>query len=424
MGILVATWLAVPAWWPASDAIPTVAAASCKSAAHVLTLSSPSASPTTGTTATTITFTVVATDPDGCVPSSVELLMPGRPARAMAPISGSITTGLTYRVQLRLPVGTWSYSFRARNGTGPGAQTVEIPGPGTITISSAATPTPAPTPTPTPVPTPVPTPKPTPKPTPAPTPRPTPTPSPSPSPVPTAGPTPTSTTPPSATPSDAGSAAPSPGAAFDWFGPAGPFHDDRWPPTGGGPAGLAGPAAPNPLPAPFAPPFDIETILPILVWALTSAAGVLFFGVLVRNPAAADASLSIFAVSRDRRRRRSSVSAPVPAGALVPGSEAVQPGPIDPDLDDAGPRGPRLARPPLRFANPPARGVERRLIGYRRVRVSAGPDDLTPQVDRIDRGDEVELIGETAGYLQIRTPMGIEGWVPRVVILGPPTSTA
>ena len=187
-------------------------------------------------------------------------------------------------------------------------------------------------------------------------------------------------------------------------------------------AGRANRPRANPLPAPFAPPFDVETILPVLIWALTSSAGVLFFGVLVRNPAAADASLSIFAVSRDRRRRRSSVSAAVEASSPVPGSDAVQPGPIDPDLDDAGPRVPRSSRPPLRFAKPPAKGVERRVIGYRRVRVSAGPDDLTPQVDRIDRGDEVELIGETEGFLRIRTPQGIEGWVPRVVILGPPTS--
>jgi SH3-like domain-containing protein len=77
----------------------------------------------------------------------------------------------------------------------------------------------------------------------------------------------------------------------------------------------------------------------------------------------------------------------------------------------------------LRFAKPAARGVERRVIGYRRVRVSAGPDDLrTPQVDRIDRGDEVELIGEAEGYLRVRTPNGVEGWVPRVVFLNPPTA--
>jgi len=95
----------------------------------------------------------------------------------------------------------------------------------------------------------------------------------------------------------------------------------------------------------------------------------------------------------------------------------------DPGPADAGPQMPLQSRPPLRFDKPPARGVERRVIGYRRVRVSAGPDDLrTPQVDRIDRGDEVELIGEAEGYLRIRTPNGVEGWVPRVVFLNPPTA--
>jgi SH3-like domain-containing protein len=92
-------------------------------------------------------------------------------------------------------------------------------------------------------------------------------------------------------------------------------------------------------------------------------------------------------------------------------------------MDDAGPQMPRESRAPLRFSKPAARGVERRVIGYRRVRVSAGPDDLrTPQVDRIDRGDEVELLGEAEGYLHVRTPNGVEGWVPRVVFLNPPTT--
>jgi SH3-like domain-containing protein len=51
--------------------------------------------------------------------------------------------------------------------------------------------------------------------------------------------------------------------------------------------------------------------------------------------------------------------------------------------------------------------------------VSDGPDDIrTSEVGRLDRGDEVEVIGERDGFLKVRTPSGLEGWVPRVVIVG------
>ena len=74
---------------------------------------------------------------------------------------------------------------------------------------------------------------------------------------------------------------------------------------------------------------------------------------------------------------------------------------------------------PVRFDKPPRSGVERRTIGYRLVRLSDGPDDLNSrEIGRVDRGDEVEIIGEQGGFLQVRTPTGIAGWVPRVAIVG------
>ena len=61
---------------------------------------------------------------------------------------------------------------------------------------------------------------------------------------------------------------------------------------------------------------------------------------------------------------------------------------------------------------------ERKTIGYRFVRVSDGPDDLrSREVGRLDRGDEVEIIAEHEGMLQVRTSNGLMGWVPRVVIV-------
>jgi SH3-like domain-containing protein len=72
-----------------------------------------------------------------------------------------------------------------------------------------------------------------------------------------------------------------------------------------------------------------------------------------------------------------------------------------------------------RFGAAPKSGVERRTIGYRLVRVSDAPDDIrSKEVGRVDRGDEVEVVGEHEGFLRVRTPSGLEGWVPRVVIVG------
>jgi SH3-like domain-containing protein len=63
--------------------------------------------------------------------------------------------------------------------------------------------------------------------------------------------------------------------------------------------------------------------------------------------------------------------------------------------------------------------VERRTVAYRLVRVSDGPDDATSnEIDRLDRGDEVEVIAEQEGFVQVRTPSGLEGWVPRVAFVG------
>jgi hypothetical protein len=72
-----------------------------------------------------------------------------------------------------------------------------------------------------------------------------------------------------------------------------------------------------------------------------------------------------------------------------------------------------------RFGTKPASGVVRGTIAYRHVRVSAGPDDLRfPELARLERGDEAELIGESGGFFEIRTPDGVVGWVPRIVFLG------
>jgi SH3 domain-containing protein len=453
--IVVASWLVVPAWLPGSDAIPVVEAVGCRSGSHQLSAGDPAASPMSGTTLTTIAFSVVVSDTGGCVPSTVELRIPGLPALAMSPAGGTIRSGLTYQVSTQLPVGSWSWGFHIANGSKAGFQTVDVAGAGTIRITSAATPTPTPKPTPTPTPTPKPTPKPTPTPTPKPTSTtgPGPTASPPPTPRPTSASTasPRATTPghsqgpspsprPTGTPSSP-SGAGGPGGGSGGSGPGAPGASV---PLGMGPLGVAdrdhgsladaGPgavASPTPgVPGPTtsgAPataislPFDVHAVLPVILWASTSATGVVLFAIVLNHSAlpVGNGSLAIFAM--DRRRRRQTERASVVGGSTAP-SDKTEPAASLEAAADGPDATPWMARPghvPLRFASPAGRGVERRTVGYRQVRVSAGPDDIrTPEVGRVDRGDEIEVIGEDPSYFQIRTPDGVEGWVPRFVILG------
>ena len=61
----------------------------------------------------------------------------------------------------------------------------------------------------------------------------------------------------------------------------------------------------------------------------------------------------------------------------------------------------------------------RSTVAYRLVRVTDGPNDQeSTEIGRLDRGDEVEVIGDLEGYLKVRTPTGLEGWVPRMVLVG------
>jgi len=39
---------------------------------------------------------------------------------------------------------------------------------------------------------------------------------------------------------------------------------------------------------------------------------------------------------------------------------------------------------------------------------------LGDEIARLDRGDEVEVLAEEHGFVSVRTPDGLEGWVPRM----------
>jgi SH3-like domain-containing protein len=74
------------------------------------------------------------------------------------------------------------------------------------------------------------------------------------------------------------------------------------------------------------------------------------------------------------------------------------------------------------FAKPPPKGVERAMVGYRRVRISSEPDAVrSVELGRLDRGDEVEILESHEGFLRVRTPDDITGWILRHTVVGAPT---
>ena len=120
------------------------------------------------------------------------------------------------------------------------------------------------------------------------------------------------------------------------------------------------------------------------------------------------------------KRRRDADLAFAAATATVAEAVVVAAPPLPPPPVNTPPPWQTLTgRAPTKFDAAAKAGVERRTIAYRFVRLSDGPDDLrSREVGRLDRGDEVEVIGEFEGMLQVKTATGLMGWVPRVVIVG------
>ena len=80
---------------------------------------------------------------------------------------------------------------------------------------------------------------------------------------------------------------------------------------------------------------------------------------------------------------------------------------------------PAAPRSPQAFAAPPAKGVERVKIGYRRVRVSSKPDAVrSVELGRLEQGDEVEILESYEGFLRVQTPDGTTGWIQRHTVVG------
>jgi hypothetical protein len=110
---------------------------------------------------------------------------------------------------------------------------------------------------------------------------------------------------------------------------------------------------------------------------------------------------------------------PSPAGETAPTSDSwLALGPDTSRLSGNRPTG-WQSRPPLHFDLPPTPDAVRRKISYRLVRLSDGLDDLrSKELLRLDRGDEIEILGQEGSYLQVRTPTGATGWIPSLSIIG------
>ncbi len=74
---------------------------------------------------------------------------------------------------------------------------------------------------------------------------------------------------------------------------------------------------------------------------------------------------------------------------------------------------------PLLFRSAPDADADRRQVVYRLVRMGTEPDEFAgEEVGRLDRGDEVEVLREEAGYCLVRTPLDAVGWVHRTTLRG------
>jgi Bacterial SH3 domain len=343
------------------------------------------------------------------------------------------------------------------------------------TPKPTAKPTPKPTPKPTAKPTPKPTAKPTAKPTPRPTARPTATVKPaagSPQPSKDVAEEPTAAPSPSPSPttiaivggSESGGATASPGSGAAILDPGDGSGGPSTGPAGGSSLDLG----------------DAASASPLLAWLLASVGGVFLFFMLMRRSERKDQDglASLVLTSPLPAEVRAPAPAPAPKApvvakapkakgsgrrgktppkeaAIAAAAVAVAPNPakprpnteprtkggrrgakstliVDPGADDVPlasavqARAHALAATRVQasanrrtFTSPPKPGTERLKMGYQRVRVSDGPDDINSrELGRLDRGDEVEVIGSWEGFLQVQAPDGLTGWIPRHTIVG------
>ena len=389
------------------------------------TLTKGTISPTGGVAGTSFTVRVTYTSTGhgghGWRPAYVTLWLGAKstPMTAVDPSDTDYRDGAVFGVTVKPAAGTYAVVIRA-------ADSRVFQRTAVLDLASLAV---GPAPTPTPKPRPTPTPRPRPTPTPAPRATPHPTPAPTPAAIPTASPAPTT-----AEPSALIIPPPSPTASAE----------------------PSASVAPSPSPTPVAAaaastggPGTLRGSLAALTAGLPPVGSPAWIELLTRQMAIAVGTTTMMAMALFTfgRRRRDDDEAGVPPAPETYAS----PPPLSeqlaaeyaalPELGQlAGEAGmPRWRRPSLRAARESkgtdvrameaqrltfshtefavSRGLERRRLRYRMVRLSDGPDEIrSAELALLDQGDEVELLQQSGQYWQVSTPTGLVGWVHRMTL--------
>ena len=417
------------------------------------TLSDAVVSPRDGTTATTITISVVYTNKNNSRAEEVNVGIGESEFPMVRVPGGDWGHGVSFTWSGTLPIGTYAVVVSARAKDKSQASLAA----GTLKIAAVPKPTPKPTPTPTPKPTAKPTPKPTPKPMAQPAAAATPkamgrpaaplSPAGTRSPQPTEGTSATSSAEPS--PSDPPTTAVVIGGNTSGPGPGGPppgGGTDSAGPTGGGgggptgdPAGSWGPVAGvlamAGLKGPTFPGFSLGPTMVTTTAAVTAAMAFALFGRRRRDDDPPDEVMAAAAATGLGVRPLELVGAGVAVGGLpmrdLPAGRAT-------DTEELEALMPRWRRPsliqarktdPIRDATPAARltfdhglvgpldGGERRVIRYRVVRLLDAPDELRgAEIGYLDQGDEVQLLEKYGAYRLVLTPDGQQGWLHKMTL--------
>jgi hypothetical protein len=168
-----------------------------------------------------------------------------------------------------------------------------------------------------------------------------------------------------------------------------------------------------------------NVLVPIAGWATTTMLGIVLYGLLVRRRPDWQELMPAYEMGDAPAQPRLAGKAYPIRSKIIPLLSAPDDGHRQPWLrpslrgEQAGLRSGPVARPPIKFANTAKRGVDRRTISYRLVKLADRPEDLySPELARLDRGDDVEVIGFQGDYIRVRTPDGLVGWIPGITTLG------
>lgn len=165
--------------------------------------------------------------------------------------------------------------------------------------------------------------------------------------------------------------------------------------------------------------FDVGSIprplLALFVSSISTVVGLGFFKLLSTRALGLSITgrMSTVAVLRERSGRQAPLddAAFAASPAAEPASARTQ------QVDPAW--GGSIREQELRFSAPPEPGIDRCRVVSRLVPLRTEPDEFSPSyAERLDVGDEVDVLRQEGPYCLVRTPSGLEGWVPGLALTG------